>query len=452
MVTKSECESLNIVGHPAEFGLYKSLLASPGIHQVRSDDTNSWYFGKPSISTPRGQSYLPLWEDFEEFLILAEAERLTFKDLYDRWRQPPFGLTQGVLPILAVAHVMAYQDELALYLDGTFTPTIDKFFIDRLLQSPRDMGLQRFRISSERREVLKKIADVVARSLKSEDLESPLEIAKPLAKFAYHLHPWVKRTKRLDKETIEIRDVLLGASDPNVLLFIDLPRACGLSEDIGEQTSPKVVDQVVKKLRNTIAILESAHARMLESLAETVSSSFGLGDLGQAELIDLGERGEHVAGLSGDLRLDAFSRRLAADQSRIEWLEGLGGLVANKPVRDWTDADLDRAKIELVGLVKRFERVEKITLAQAHDPQTISINGAISQRGSAKEIDIAVPMSGSLRRQVLELDVKIRQLLDESDVENRIKLAAIASSLFHLTPDMPATARSSSAKQKVKLK
>ena len=276
---------------------------------------------------------------------------------------------------------------------------------------------------------------MVADALTVDKPSSPLSTAKPLAKFAFRLPQWVKRTTTLDAETLAIRDVMLSANDPNALLFMDLPRACGLSEDFDEKTRSVLVDEVIKKLRSAITDLRSAYERMLETLADTLASSFGYKTLSQSVLDKLAERGDRIAGLSGDFRLDAFARRLGSNNSRVSWLEGLGGLAANKPVRDWADADLERAKVEITGLAKRFQRIERILVTQKSDSRSIHLNGAISHGNSTREVDIAVSMTKSSAKIAKKLSADIKSVLESSEKDERLKLAALVDVLHSLTND-----------------
>jgi hypothetical protein len=432
MINGGDTENLGIEGYPAELGLYMGLLEASGLHQPTKKKGIFWAFGRPSRKTKRAESFIEFWNDFEEFLTQSETERQTFGNLFERWRGPPFGLRYGVMPILAIALVMARQDEIALYAKGVFTPAIDELFVNLLLQSPDEMALQRFQVAGVRQDVLQRIADVVADALIVEKPSSPLATAKPLAKFAFRLPKWVKRTKTLDVETLAIRDALLNANDPNVLLFIDLPRACGLSEDFGEKTRKILVDEVIKKLRSAITDLGSAYERMLETLADTLASSFGIKTLSQSALDELAERSDRIAGLSGDFRLDAFARRLGSNDSRVSRLEGLGGLTANKPVRDWADADLERAKVEITALAMRFQRIERILVARTKDPRSIHLNGAISCGKSTKQIDITVSMTKTSAKVVKKLSAEMRSTLESSEAEERLKFAALVNVLHSL--------------------
>ena len=434
MVLQADRENLGIEGHPPELGIYLSLLKTTGLHQHDPDFARVWRFAEPRRAK-LAESFKALWKDAEEFLSLTETERLPVSALYDRWRQPPFGLRLGVLPILAVALILAKEEELALYVDEVFTPTIDDLFVDRLLQNPADITLRRFRIAGVRRFALQRAAEVVAESLASEKLATALAIAKRLVQFVHGLHPWVKRTKRLDRATIAIRDVLLRADDPHALLFIDLSQACGLSGAIGEGAARSVVDSVFRQLRDAMAELRSAYELMLEDLVMTLASALGLPDASKASFGHLYERAERVMGASGDYRLDAFARRLQSAKEGNEWIEGLASLAANKPPRDWTDADLDRARVELAELASRFRQIEKLVLAKAREPGTLCLTGVVSDGRDPKEVDFALLASGADRKIIERATEALRSALDGAVFREDLRLAAIARLLHELLHD-----------------
>ena len=75
-------------------------------------------------------------------------------------------------------------------------------------------------------------------------------------------------------------------------------------------------------------------------------------------LAELRERAENIKEISGDFRLDAFIGRLAKFGGTASDFEGIASLAANKPPRDWTDPDLDRASVEIADLSQKFIRSE----------------------------------------------------------------------------------------------
>src|SRR5262249_7502850 len=161
------------------------------------------------------------------FLDEAEKSRLSLSHLYSRWAKPPYGIRAGVIPIYALALILARESELAVYLDGQFVPSLDAFFVDRMLQDPRAVEVRKFRITGVARSTLERLSELVsARAAGSVSLDA-LSVAKPLVAFVRSLHPWAKRTRTLSATTIACRDCILKAADPVALLFEDLPKACG---------------------------------------------------------------------------------------------------------------------------------------------------------------------------------------------------------------------------------
>jgi hypothetical protein len=433
MVDGGNLKDLGIEGYPAELGIYKGLLESTGLHAPVTGGAKQWKFSVPH-SERADSSYQILLEDFSAFLAASELERRSFKDLYDHWREPPFGMRSGVMPIFALAFILARQDDIALYDKDAFIPSIDDFFVDRLLQAPSEIALQHFKVAGVRQDILKKIAEVVTENdTAAENISKPLEVAKPLAKFAFRLMPWVKRTRHLSPETLAIRDALTEAQDPNVLLFIDLPRACGLKEDLGEKASDTSVADVVRRLRQAIVELGVAYEKMLRELGETICAAFGYHAFSASVIVELGNRGSKIAGVTGDLRLDGFARRLSGDEQLTGWVEGIGGLAANKPPRDWTDFDLERAKIEIVSLARQFQRVERVLTTRDDEGTSLRLNGAVSYGAVAREIDVAVALAGETGDRVTDISEKLYELLKKNGADERTQLAVIARMLFDLT-------------------
>ena len=70
-----------------------------------------------------------------------------------------------------------------------------------------------------------------------------------------------------------------------------------------------------------------------------------------------------VFGLTGDLRLDAFAGRLVSYGGAADEIEALASFALNKPARDWSHRDPDRAALELAELALRFRQAEGLLRA-----------------------------------------------------------------------------------------
>jgi hypothetical protein len=136
---------LGIEGFPIECGLYSAVIAPAGLHRKSGE---VYGFVKPSNSRI-GQSYRPAWEAAEALFAEEEAP-VPLGRLYALWAGPPFGIRRGVMPILALAFVMANRDRFALYGEGKFQAEIDDYLVDVLLQDKDLVALRRVDVDALR--------------------------------------------------------------------------------------------------------------------------------------------------------------------------------------------------------------------------------------------------------------------------------------------------------------
>lgn len=356
MVLQADKKALGIEGYPPQRAIYESILARPGFH--RSGGLAGYRFRSPSAGT-----FAPMWDEGERFLASADGSRLPLSELYEAWSKPPFGIRAGVVPIYALALLLAHESELAIYLDGQFVPQMDAFFVDRMLQSVGAIEVRRFRIADVARSTLERLSRLLDDRTNGVLKLDVLSVAKPLVSFTRALHPWVRRTRTLAPVTLACRDAILRASDPVALLFEDLPKACNLSP-VGSGPSDDVgLETYTTLLRQSLHELRSAYPLLLDKLSNQVSDLLGESLNSEQGRFHLSRRAGVIVGVSGDFRLDAFATRLRTASDSVEWLESIGGLAANKPVRDWIDNDIDRAVFELTDLCARFRRVENVSQA-----------------------------------------------------------------------------------------
>jgi hypothetical protein len=150
MLSKEGVADLGFEGYPAEAGLYHSILKSVGIH--REIDDGIYAFSKPSESG-KGLSFQKAWLAAEK-LVLGSKKPVELADLYQLWSKPPFGLKQGVMPILAFAFILANKDRVAVYKNGMFEPELTDYIVDESLQDPSRISIRYVQIDKQRKSIL----------------------------------------------------------------------------------------------------------------------------------------------------------------------------------------------------------------------------------------------------------------------------------------------------------
>jgi hypothetical protein len=281
-----------------------------------------------------------------------------------------------------------------------FVPRLTDFDIDECLQDPERFSLRWVAIDEDKNRILQGIAKLLAEVGESAGASDPLEAARGLVAMVFNLPDWARRTSRLSQTTKDMRDMLLKASDPHKVLFVDLASLLGAADG----------KAYVKALRAPLHELASAYSKMLSEVEAKMLDAL---DASRDDLESLRERAKSVAGISGDLQMDSFATRLASFDGSRASLEGILSLAAEKPPRDWVDRHIDVAILELVKSARRFREAEAfvavrgrkahseaiaVVIGTGSDTQMISRSFAISDRHrktvDAKANEIALMLEG----------------------------------------------------------
>ena len=299
MIAAADKPTLGIEGFPIERGLYATVLAAAGLHHKSGE---SFGFSKPTNSQI-GQTYKPTWEAAEA-LFDGDHGLVPLGRLYRLWAAPPFGIRRGLMPILALAFIMANLHRFSLYGEGKFQADIDDYLVDILLQDENLVALRRVDVDVFRGAILDGVASAVIKATGQACPPDPLEVARSLVRFARNLPPWTQKTLNLSPATSEVRNVLLRADDPHKALFVDIPTIFGESDAQATATG----------IETALCELSAAYPKMMADLSQKM-----LGALGQTQddFAELHERARVVTDLTGDLRVDAFAGRLATYRGEV---------------------------------------------------------------------------------------------------------------------------------------
>ena len=415
---------LGINGYPAEGGLFTSVLDATGLYRETDD---GWCFVVPSNENGDPARLQPAW-NAALGLLMANAHRgVTVEEIHEVWRRPPFGIKEGLLPVLSVAFYISNQHNLALYRDGLFQVKISELDVDFLVRDPSDIQLRWMELSDTSRALLADLAQVI-RELDEENplthLE-PLDVARGLVAIYDQLPPWVGRTQQLSSNAKRIRQLFKLANDPNRLIFDDIPGV----DDAGDDTSDGHAGrQAAILVSEGLRELTLAYPTMLNRLRDLLLGELRVPNTSASMLSELRDRAENIREVGGDHRLEAFIIRLARFQGKNTEIEDLAGMAVNKPTRNWVDSDVDKAALQLAELAERFVHTEAFARVKGRRDKrhSMAVVVDISRRGMPlhDEFDVS-DMDASEVGQLID---RIDQVLDESGENRRnVILAALAS-------------------------
>jgi hypothetical protein len=148
--------------------------------------------------------------------------RVGADEIYALWSAPPFGMKLGIQPVILAAFMLAHKANIAVYKDGMFVPRLTDFDIDECLQDPHRFSLRWVAIDEDKGRILEGISKLLAEIGENAEAADPLEAARGLVAMVFNLPEWARRTSRLGQTAKDMRDMLLKASDPHKVLFVDL--------------------------------------------------------------------------------------------------------------------------------------------------------------------------------------------------------------------------------------
>ncbi|MGF1514876.1 MAG: hypothetical protein ACFB5Z_14435 [Elainellaceae cyanobacterium] len=380
---------LGLEGYGPEVAMYYSVLEASGIHRP-SDDQNSGRDSGQSSEQNFDQNFdqnskqwgcfppapssgiAPLWDAVESFCLEAKDKQLSLSDLYARLERPPYGVKQGMVPVVLAAVLLYHMDDVGFYRDGTFVPVMGPEHFELLVKDPSRFSVKYFEMVGLRSQVFRELESI----LRSPSAKTPtgvrnaslLMVAKPLFSFVCKLPKYTLTTERISDAARQVLAVLQDAQEPDALLFKALPQACGFEPMVtgesdgagGADNEGAIAKAFRKQLVQCLHEIQTAYDALLSDCQTRLYEGFGIRR--EANLReDLQVQATPLVGQCIEPVLKRFI--LAAVDSSAEdkaWLEALVMIVADKPPKSWKDSDIARFELALSDVVRRFRNLEAL--------------------------------------------------------------------------------------------
>ena len=400
MLEKGDQPRLGLEGYGPEVAMYFSLLGATGIHR---QEEGRWGFYPPQQASGIG----PLWAAIEAFCLSAKQQQQSLGTLYDQLAQPPYGVKPGMVPVVLAAVLLYHVDDVGFYREGTFVPVVGPEHFELLVKDPSRFSVKYFEMVGLRSQVFRELESI----LKSPNAKTPvgvrnaslLVVAKPLFSFVRKLPKYTLQTQRLSESARRIIAVLQQAQEPDELLFVSLPQACGFEPITATEGDGAVAKAFRKHFVQALHDIQTAYETLLSDCKVRLYEAFGVRQAVNLRE-DLQVQAIPMVGRCIEPMLKRFILaavdETAADQA---WLEALVMIVADKPPRSWTDEDVTRFEVNLGDLVRRFRSLEAL-----HKEVEARGTGFMAKRLTITEQD------GHEVNQVIWIDADKEGLLDQA--------------------------------------
>ncbi|OBG78133.1 MULTISPECIES: hypothetical protein [unclassified Mycobacterium] len=359
LLAREDCEAFAIEGYGPDRAMYEAIFRGTGIH--RPTEAGVW-----RIQAPSDRRWKPIWTAMNSAFDNAVESRVSLDDIGWRLKLPPFGIKDGLVPLLLIAGLVARSDEIALYEHGSLILSIDDAVAERLAKNLGNFSLRNTQTAAgERLAVIDRLVDRLGITSR---LGRPtfLNLVTALYREFRLLPPYSQKTRmQLSAQAIAVREAFHQAAEPDVLVFETLPVIFSLPPFGGRGRSRKdAVERFTDQLVASIRELRDTYPRLLESvqqqLGQATSTGGSLAELREALTSDA----RRIDGQVLEPRLKAFVGALARPLEDQEWLENVAMVVCDgQAPRTWTDDMVGRFPLRVAELGGALRR----TMALLHE-------------------------------------------------------------------------------------
>jgi hypothetical protein len=426
---------MNPAKKPPEMAIYLSLLQEGGIHRQIGESF--------AICEPDPErdvcNIRPALERIGELLERKADSRVKISEIIAELRRPPYGIRDGLSPILITLFAVLHEQHIAFYDAGKFMREMAGLDIVRLTKVPEVFEIQYCKVAGVRSDLFKRLLSILGQEaldgLPAQRLPrlnkkaDVLDVVRPLCVFAAQLPPYTHKTKRLSATALAVRSALLGAREPSTLLFRDLPVACG-SPVITSESKPEIVESLVETLKEALSELRYAYLALQGEMKASLTEYFGMSGSFEEVRESLAARSKNILTNVTEPRLKAFCLRLTDfGLAEAEWLDSLGSFVCSIPPQKWTDMEAERFIQELGMLVAKFKRVESIAFEnQRRTKNQMAVRVAITH-SDGYEVDEILFVSKREEQEIARVEEQVTRLLKES---KRAGLAGVARAFWNV--------------------
>ncbi|PQV65266.1 hypothetical protein B1R32_1013 [Abditibacterium utsteinense] len=405
MLERPEQELLGFSGFPPERSMYQCALEATELHKLVDE---GWKFCAPPVDHPT--RLRPVWDEMEKLIFTTPPREIPIEELFSALRKPPFGVSEGALPVLLAAFLRVHENETTLYEAGAFKPEIKAADWEMLTRRPDKFAVAGCRVEGARRAVVERLAQSLG------ETADVVPLVRRILKMTLSFPEFAWKTRELPVGVLNLRAAIERARSPERFLFEEVPIALGLLP-LGEGEDQSEVEVFFQALNTALSqwndAAPQAVARARDQILE--ACGFSIGEDGWRALRD------EAAMWSGKIvhpLLVPFFNRLVGDSDAAA-LDGVLALIAHRPARTWSDSDVTRFPELVAPIAAALQEVRHQHQSARQTPSTSPSSLAPIAAGSseiipsllaelAAPIDLASEEQESVRQLIKRLEKNLR--------------------------------------------
>lgn len=334
---------------PPEKTIYISLLGNTGLH------VNGEF-----VERPANDDILPLWNACEEFLDSTVNKARRISELAKILSTRPYKMKQGVLDFWIPTYLFMKRQDFALYDVSTnaYIPNVNVSFFDLLQKHPADYAVKKFAVDGIRLGFFNQYRRFINLgdefSIKA---DSFIETIKPFLFFYNNLNDYTKNTRKFDHHsTMDFRDALAKAQDPEKAFFEDLPDALGFSK--AQLKQEEFINEYGKIIMRAIRELRSCYTQLIDRIEQRLVDGFGLQSYDYVEYVhEIQSRlkGTKIYLLTGKQK-EFYHHVMAEYDNRELWYQSICYPILGHRLDALYDEEEDKLVDDLIYMLRECEK------------------------------------------------------------------------------------------------
>lgn len=400
---------------PPEKTIYLTLLRETGMHRA-ADET--W-----ELSAPTDASYGPIWRAAADFLESTRTGRRCVKELVEIYLAPPFKLKQGFIDFWLPIALFIQRDEYALYGPDGFIPQLSEETLDLVGKNPDMFHVKAFNIQGVRLDLFNKYRALLNQSLtKKLSKTAFIDTIRPFLTFYRQLPLYAKKTSRLSKPAVALREAIAISKDPEETFFESLPQAMGYNM-LQLQKNLSDLNAYVHGLQSCIRELRTCYDELLNRFEQFLITITYCEEASFPAYKDrLQARFEAIQEHLLLPKQRAFLQRVQSSiDDRTSWLNSVCQACIQKSLDSMEDSDekLLYAKTEeLIHEMDNLCEINRYALTENSD-EVIKVEVTSLIEGIRKKL-VRFPKNGDSR--IEQLEGELRSRLTEDRYKNTAAL------------------------------
>jgi hypothetical protein len=343
MIRNGDQPRFGIVGDAAEGSIFDSVIQRSGLIDTKyrtSDDEIA-------------KSWTGLLSVLKTALLSPERSKLEANQLIAIATQPPYGIRPPLAKLVVVALIWKYKENVAIYEHGSLLLHLDEATAERLMKNPDHFYFKPIKPASRLHQtVLDELKEVL---LPGPTATTMLDIVTALIRRLSSLPAFSLYTNaRLSDAAIALRQVVRTATEPDSLLFDEIPRALGIAP-----TTKRTARALAELMLTSMRELEGVYPSMICEIDDMIRSEMRIRETAEHPSVLL--RGSALAirdNLMEPQLRSLISAMLREGLSPAEWTENVAMVVSGLgSPRNWTDEKFQSFRVLLVEQMNTFRRL-----------------------------------------------------------------------------------------------